>query len=168
MGSLLDAVNVSTSQCEFIIGELSKKSGEVSLMTIKQVFEALTISPLKDELKFDPTRGYDSSTYFIYAINDAEGENDSVSNSTKDNLEAIGADWYKQLNKPVIVNERWLYAGAKVHHVFGGPLNYVNYNSSDGYTFHWYYSESSCDHSSGNCYWNHNVPDYTYVAIVHS
>lgn len=51
--------------------------------------------------------------------------------STSENLQTIGLDWYKQLNRPTKCDQTWTQAG---HKVFGGPF-YYGHKVTDYYDF---------------------------------
>ena len=149
-----------------VTSKLPIKIGDISIMTIKQAYVALGGTTNSSETQYDPTKGYNSSTYYMYAINDTAMTNDSAL-STPDNLKAVGHDWYKELNKPTTVDNHWTNAGAGTHSVFGGPLNSVIRSANnDTYSFLWNYSESGGYHSGDACYWLSYVSGSTYVAVV--
>lgn len=178
MGSLLDAANASTSSDKFIIGKLPTNPGEVSIMTLIELHKALndSIITLFDRVE-DPTGGFNTSTYYIYAINDTPGTNDALIKSTINNLQEVGISWYKELNKHITSNKHWKVGN---HKVFGGPLSCVScpsevhdptgrLNLDDGnYDFGWYYSE--IDYKTGRSnfsyYWYNFVSGSVCVAIV--
>ena len=159
MSNLLDAVNVSTNKDEFLIGKLPTEPGEVSIMTLEQVYDALGGSSCD---AYDPSYGYNTSTYYVYAVSDAVDRNDLISVSTLANLQNIDIDWYKQLNKPDDINNHWTVGSYKV---FGGPLQYVNYDGGY-YRFYWYNSESSHSYSDDKYYWGSYVTRSVCVAVV--
>lgn len=164
MSNLLDAANVSVDN--FIIGELPVKPGDVSIMTLGQAYKVIG-KPLDNMVTVqDPINGYDISTYYMYAINDAAFTDDSVSNSTLTNLQMVGLDWYKKLNKPTRRDDHWNNAGEGTHSLFGGPLKLINKYNHDLYVFSWYYSKSGYCSSDYISYWGFDVSGSVYVAIV--
>ena len=106
MSSLLEAVNASPNKIE-ITDQLPEHIGDVSIMTLDKLFEALTDTRKKSgsDYSYDPTFGYDISTYYVYGICDAKGITGSRTGSTFDNLQSLGLDWYKQLNKPIAYDQ---------------------------------------------------------------
>lgn len=166
MEGLLDAANVTPDK--FTIGELPVESGEVSIMTLEQAYEALGGDLDDIDTVWDPTKGYNTSTYYMYAINDFGGANDSISNSTLANLQSVDIDWYRQLNKPTTNDDHWAATKEGTHLLFGGPLRYINRWNHDTYTFGWHYSESERARSNHIRYWGDDVSCSVYVVVVHS
>lgn len=178
MGSILDAANVSASQDKFLIGKLPTKSGEVSVMTLLELRKALNDSIITlSDMVFDPTGGFNTSTYYIYAINDTSGTNDALAKSTLNNLQEVGISWYRELNKHTTSNKHWKVGN---HKVFGGPLARVFCPSEmrtpagrielgdSNYVFEWHYSEiyEKTGRSTFSYYWYTHVPGSVYVAVV--
>lgn len=162
MNSLFDAANVSTDK--FIIGKLPVSLGEVSIMTLEEAYIALGGSTSEFKEMFDPTKGYNSSTYYMYAINVIPGINDAASDIMGlVRLKGIGVSWYQQLNKPNTADDR-LIAG--VDKLFGGPLNYVGQDDDNTYYFGWCCSDHIYSFSSDRYHWHSNVPGSVYVAVV--
>ena len=166
MSSLLEAANSSADK--FILdGSLPKRKGEVSIMPLS------TLERLCDT---DQTERYGTATYHVYGICDSTGHTGSETGSTLENLQAIGLDWYKQLNKPTsstIASQIWMQAG---HKIFGGPFHYIDSNKS-GFGFSWWYSttisykfktrtDNRFDCSYSDKYWHDTVDSSVYVAIV--
>lgn len=159
MSSILDAVNVSTTKAEFTIGKLPTEPGEVSIMTLEQAFGALTkFSKTRRGIRTDPTRGYNTSTFYVYAIDGNNGVN-----STLDNLQVIDFNWYKQLNKPIVKDDHWI---SGVYRIVGGPLNCISYVVGSTYHFSWYYTERSYNNNGLSHYLSYSVPGSVCVAVV--
>lgn len=164
MSSILDAANVAVDKNGFLNDILPIKKGDVSIMTLEEAYTALggSISEFKE--MFDPTKGYDSSTYYMYAINVISGINDAASDIMGlARLKGIGVSWYQQLNKPNTADDR-LTAG--VDKLFGGPLNYVGHSDDNTYYFGWCCSDRIYSFSSDRYHWHSNVPGSVYVAVV--
>lgn len=138
---------------------LPKKSGEVSILAIDAVYAMLGDSTNSTGHKEDPTQGYDTSTYYVYGIDGEDGFD-----STFDNLFEIGFDWFLQKNKPTESHQIFNFKGKEL---FGGPLSNIYRGKDNSYTFSWYYSGSNTDESIARPYWNNDVSDSVYVAIVH-
>lgn len=152
MSSLLEAANVVSNKIE-ITDKLPERVGDVSIMSL------ITLS---DNMYKDPTDGYDTSTYYVYGICDSRGDTGSVTGSTPENLQAIGLDWYKQLNKPISYTQTWKVAG---HRVFGGPFNYIISMSSDSRQFFfWCSTRDGGGSDMGN--WCGFTDKSVYVAVV--
>ena len=156
---------------------LPTESGQVKFMTLSQLYECLDGSSNNNNnySREDPTPGFNSSTYYIYAVNDTDGTNDSLLKSTLENLSAVGTTWYSQLNKPTtndpmdgtLIKNHWDNAGNGTHRLFGGPLGSVN-NSENGYGFRWYYYGTNTAKSYDGYYWNTTrITGDVVVAIVH-
>ena len=163
-GSVYVAV-VNTANTMSVTSELPTNLGDVSIMTLDQAYVALGGTINSDGYQFDPTVGYNSSTYYIYAINDTPGTNDATTKSTSDNLQAVGIDWYKKLNKPTTANNHWTVGS---HKLFGGPLGFINYSDYyERYSLCWYRSgdNSNC-HSGRSDYWYDFASGSAYVAVV--
>ena len=133
MSSLLDAANVEPNKIE-VTNKLPTRVGDVSIMTLEQVFKALEDSDSDNDgnYHYDPKYGYDTSMYYVYGIVGSYGVN-----STAENLQDVGLDWYKQLNKPIKTIktvQTWTNNGKTI---FGGPLIIVHYDSIPVYSFNW-------------------------------
>lgn len=163
MSNLLDVAD--TDSDKFIVGRLPPNSGDISLMTLEQLYIALGGSIREREEKCDPLQRLGNSEYYVYALNDTNGVDDALSKSTITNLEAIDANWYKQLNKPDTFANHWIVGDYKV---FGGPLHDIKRYSNGTYDFSWYYSEHLNDCSVSGGHWRDSVSGSVYVAVVHS
>ena len=163
----LKTVSVTTSYFSTSTS-LPTQSKQAVIMTLENLGKALnggtTLS--NNSSANDPVNSYSGSTYYVYAINQTNGTNDSATNNTEANLKKVGADWFGELNKPTTVDNHWDNANSSGYRVFGGPLNYV-YRYSDGkYIFLWWYSSSNNNNSNNNNYWNTNVDGSTPVVVV--
>lgn len=166
MEGLLNAANVSTDK--FIMGELPVNSGEVSIMTVKELFDALKKDAAYTSLEYSSISSYDSVNdrspnpiYYAYGIVGGEGLD-----STPENLKAVGLDWYRQMNKPKSYNQVFSVNDQKL---FGGPLSEIDHTKSDdAYRFYWRYSVGSGYYSHTSNYWDNDVFSSIYVAVVHS
>lgn len=138
---------------------LPTKAGDALIMTIRQAWKALGGSTSSVEITWDPSEGYNTSTYYVYSITGSNGVN-----STSTDLKAVGISWFQQLNKPTTDGTYWRVGGYKV---FGGPLYCISYNSnSDIYNLCWEYSKDAIDGSDRTEYWHSGAPGSVYVAIV--
>lgn len=145
-----------------VTNKLPEKSGDVSIMTLSSLYEAL-----KESNHEDPSSGYYTSTFFIYAVNNTAGTNDSALSNVA-TLEAVGTKWYKQLNKPTTQKTHWTVGDLKL---FGGPLDCIyRYGKCDNdvYGFNWYRPDSRNNYSHLNYHWDRFVSGSVYVAVVHS
>lgn len=152
MSSLLEAANAEPNKIE-VTDQLPKRIGDVSIMSLMDLYILCNA---------DPTSGYDTSTYYVYGICDFVGITGSRTGSTSDNLQAVGLDWYKQLNKPTTSYQTWTQAG---HKVFGGPFYGLGCDSSS-YFFWWWYSTNNTIYSPNSYYWGFYVDASIYVAVV--
>lgn len=160
--SIHELTGAHTAEAEIgeitVTSSLPEESGDISIMTITELYEALETTAHDD-----PTRGYSSSTFFVYAINDTGGTDDS-SFSTVANLKAVGTKWYHYLNRPTKNNTHWTVG---THKLFGGPLSSV-YRCIDGtYCLFWYHSVSNISYSHNIHYWDSFISGSVYVAVVH-
>lgn len=157
MSSLLNAVN--TNPDKFIIGELPTKPGEVSIITIEDLYDSLRFMTGQNR---DIVYDFSIADYYVYGI-----VGDKGIRSTIDNLQSVGLDWYRQKNKSVAKTVNWPNAGGSLYPVFGGQLNYVRKCRDKLYEFGWYCS--SCHYGSSNdCdFWSNDVTNNVYVAVVH-
>ena len=155
MSNLLDAANASTDK--FIIGKLPTNQGEVSIMTLAEIYTALGGS---FKAVYDPSRGYDTSTYYVYAINDGQ----DLNHSTLIDLQDIDINWYRQLNKPTNHDDCWTLGK---HTLMGGPLDGI-YCYGYYYDFSWYYISDCNDSLFGSSCSESSVPGSTCVVVVHS
>lgn len=142
-----------------VTSSLPVKSGDVSIMTLKEAYIALEGI---DGCGYDPSHGYNTSTYYVYAIDNTDSIKNAASKSTSANLQDIDINWYKQLNKPATSGKHWIVNNLEV---FGGPLLSVDCDN-DRYNFVWYYTENDCGSSDFNYYWHDSVTDFVYVAVV--
>lgn len=140
MSSLLDAANVSSNK--FTIGKLPVKSGDVSFMTMKQLYDAA-----------------ENTAYCVYGIAGYAGRN-----STLDNLQSIDLDWYRQKNKPATCDQIFSINGQAV---FGGPFRDIDCFNDIIYHFNWSYANNSKGDSGYDSYWGKEVDESVYVAVVH-
>lgn len=163
MSDLLNTV--STDSDKFIIGKLPTESRTVSIMTIGQLYRALGGNPKGSEYGWDTTNRYNYSTLYVYAVNDTPWTNDALSNSTADNLQAVGLDWYKRLNTPFYRDTHYENAGSGTHSLFGGLLHSIC-NRNGSYYFKWYHYDNSITNSYSSDYWRCFVSGDAYVAVV--
>lgn len=143
--------------------KLPEKSGDVTIMKISDLYKALEESDHKD-----PTSGYYTSTFSVYAINDTVGTNDSELSNVA-NLKAVGIEWYRKLKRPAKQPYvHWAVGGIGDHKLlFGGPLSDVYHYSADTYSFYWHCSEGGDVCSRYSHYWNEGVlGNVVYVAVV--
>lgn len=139
---------------------LPKESGKVVIMTLTDLYNAL-----EETNHCDPINSYDGSQYYVYAINNKAGTNDS-NLSTAENLNKIGAAYFATKPTPTSTGQHFPDANNTGYSVFGGPL-YSVYRYSDGaYGFSWWYSSSSYNSSCNGNYWYGNVPGSVSVAVV--
>ena len=159
-GSVYVAV-VRINNIAALTSSLPKKSGDVSIMTLEQAYIALGGSTSSTGAQYDSTKGYNSSTYYMYGC----GSYGSESRSGR--LLKAGLDWYKLLNKPTTIDQTF---SSNEQTIWGGPLNYVSRDSDGKYYFSWYYSDGKYDtiHSGYKTYWYKNVPSSYFVAVVRS
>ena len=157
MSSLLDAANAEPNKIE-VTDQLPIRVGDVSIMTIEQAYIALANSNSNNDIwSYDPSSGYDTSTYYVYGIIGNNG-----TNSTASNLHAVCLNWYKQYNKPTSSSQAFTSNGKTI---FGVPLSVMCYGGSR-YGFHWYYSVSHGNNSASVGYWDSSVSPSVYVAVV--
>lgn len=168
MSFLLDAANVSTEGNKIeVTGKLPAKVGNVSIMTIEQLFKQLYENKAND---------WDMSTYYVYGISGEYGDD-----STIENLQAVGLDWYKQLNKQTEASQTCVETKYGWHYepttevqpfvsngktIFGGPLHDVCYSQRNGFTFEFTAAESVIYQSSRWYCWNVMVNESIYVAVI--
>ena len=166
MEGLLNVVNVSSDK--FIIRELPVNSGDVSIMTVKDLFDALKKNTGYASLEYSSIQSYESVNdrgvnpiFSAYGIIGAEGLD-----STPWNLKKVGLDWYKQMNKPKSYTQVFSVNDQKV---FGGPLSEIDHTKGDDtYRFYWRYSVGSGYYSHSSNYWDNDVFSSICVAVVHS
>ena len=153
-----DSITLSTT--------LPTESGEVKYMTLLQLYSCL--GDTQTQKHYDPTPGYNTSTYYVYAINDTNGTNDALTNSTLENLSAVSNTWYAQKNKPYNGSNHWYGSnvGGGSHKLFGGPLDHVYYYDFIGYNFCWYWDSNNTSTSSYDAYWGTSQSDDNAKAIV--
>lgn len=157
MKNILNAAKVNPDK--FREGILPTKPGDVSIMTIKQLYIALGGSISSHDVKYDPTRGYNTSAYCVYGIAGFYGNN-----STEYNLEEVGLDWYKQKHKATSYDLTFSVNGQTL---FGGPLNHIEHEKDNTYSFTWYCCEDNNGYPSSNgYYWDTWVPGFVEVAVV--
>ena len=140
-----------------------------SIITLQQLYNALGTTKMSQTAnRKEITPGYGTSHYYVYAINDTSGTDDS-SVSTYDNLVAVGEDWYKKCMKPTASGQHF-GAGDGVgggHTLFGGPLQSIGRDSNGTYKFACYYSDAGDKNdSSESNYWGNRSSGNTYVALV--
>lgn len=137
-----------------VTSSLPTKVGDVSIMPLYILCSLC---------KTDPTNDYNTSTYYVYGICDSTGSTGPATGSTSANLQVIGLQWYKQLNKPTERYQTWMQAG---HEVFGGPLDEV-IDWGGSYGLSWWYCTSDSSYSSlGGHYWNNGMDTSVYIAVV--
>lgn len=156
IGSLLEAANAEPNKIE-VTDQLPTRVGDVSIMTIGELFNALEDcnkgNVNRSWSRSDPTEGYDTSTYYVYGISGKSGLNSTVSN-----LQAVGLDWYKQLNKPTPEQITFTSNGKTI---FGGPFDEVG-----KWDFQWSCNADCYGPSSYKNCWDDNVASSVYVAVV--
>lgn len=168
MSSLLEAASTVPNKIE-VTDQLPVKVGNVSIMSIEQLFKALENSR-DDNRSFchhDPSPFSNGTVYHVYGIVGLNGEN-----STIENLQAVGLDWYKQLNKPRRRTQTFINNGKTI---FGGPLAEVCHNLEDGadllYSLTWLHSVNfdafgDAAHSDDSEFWGDGVCSSVYIAVA--
>ena len=164
-----------------VTSELPQNVGDVSIMTIKEVYAALdgsnslNSSSANESTRYDPNyikgnnaNNFNNTKYHVYAISDIEEiDNVKYTLSSSENLLKIG-DWFKECNKPTGTYTKWDVEGFKI---IGGPFNCIYYMAYSGgsWRFAWTYNSSGYFHYQTD---SSMMPvtdgDTIYVAIVRS
>lgn len=163
MSNLLSAAN--TNPDKFIIGELPVNSGDVSIITVDELYNSLEDnSSFAHAIKMNYESVFDSNsndpTYYMYCIIDVKR-----SDPTLDSIKAIGIDWYRQLNKNTIT-EQVFSVGDKT--LCGGPLFTIDHYNNGDYDLGWYCYEGEVGNSRYNYNWRSYVVGSMHVVVVHS
>lgn len=156
MSNSLDATD--TDSDKFIIGKLPVNSDEVSIMTLAELFNSLKD---KKDKHNDVVYSLDDTEYYVYGI---AGENGK--NSTLEDLQEVGVEWFRRKNVLTTPNSFWINAGESTHPVFGGPLYRIGFVNKVA-RYCWYYSEIDHNNSLNMSYWYSHVPGDVCVAVVH-
>lgn len=163
MSNLLNSASVDTGK--FIVGLVPLNSGDVSMMTVEELFNSL-----KDNsyLKYTSTLDHDSvydtdsnnPTFKVFCIAGAGRRT-----LTLENLKAVGIDWYSHSGRSIKSYQAFAVNGKPI---CGGPLFDIDRYADENYDIGWYSFEDSSHITNYHYCWRSYVVGSMHVVVVHS